>query len=188
MVPTPHDGARAADAAMDVLLAHRAELVDFAAARLDSRALAEDLVQESLARAVERIAELRDGDAILAWFHRILRNAIIDHHRRQGASRRAMERLAAEPVDASDEPHRRVCRCVSHLASTLKPEYADALQRIEVEGAMVKEIAADLGITPTNAAVRVFRARESLRKKVMATCRACAEAGCVDCTCGSPEA
>jgi RNA polymerase sigma factor (sigma-70 family) len=190
-VPVENDAANAqpvdAPSAMDVLLAHRAELVAFAAARLDSRAQAEDLVQESLARALERLPELRDGDAILGWFHRILRNAIVDHHRRRGASRRALERFAAEPEEPSDEPAGRVCRCVSHLAGTLKPEYAEALQRVEVDGAMVKDVAAELGITPTNAAVRVHRARESLRKKVMATCRACAEAGCVDCTCGTPE-
>jgi RNA polymerase sigma-70 factor (ECF subfamily) len=174
-------------AAIDVLMGHRDEFVQFAAARLESRVEAEDLVQDALARAMERLAELRDGDAILGWFYRILRNAIIDHHRRRAASRRAMERLAAEPDQPDADPGRRVCKCVSHLATTLKPEYAEALQRIEVEGAMVKDVADDLGITPSNAAVRVFRARESLRKKVMARCRACAEAGCTDCTCGPSE-
>jgi RNA polymerase sigma factor (sigma-70 family) len=170
-------------AAMDVLLAHRDEFVDFAAARLESRAEADDLVQDALARALQRLGELRDGDAILGWFFRILRNAITDHHRRRAASRRALERLAAEPSAEAEQP-RRVCQCVSHLATTLKPEYAEALQRVDVDGTMVKALAAELGITPSNAAVRVFRARESLRKKVLSTCRACAEAGCTDCTCG----
>ena len=173
-------------AAIDVLFAHRDDFLDFAAARLENRAQAEDLVQDALSRALERVAELRDGEAILGWFYRILRNAIIDHHRRRAASRRALERLAAEPVADAEQP-RRVCQCVSHLATELKPEYADALQRVDVEGAMVKSVAEDLGITPSNAAVRLFRARESLRKKVLSTCRACAEAGCTDCTCGQSE-
>lgn len=172
---------------MGVLLAHREELVDFAAARLAGRAQAEDVVQDALARALEHVGELRDGDAVLGWFYRILRNGIVDHHRRRAASGRALERLAVEPDVAEPEPARRTCQCVSHLASTLKPEYAEALRRVEVDGALVKDVADELGITPGNAAVRVFRARQALRRKVMATCRACAEAGCTDCTCGEPE-
>jgi DNA-directed RNA polymerase specialized sigma24 family protein len=72
---------------------------------------------------------------------------------------------------------------VTRLARELKPEYAEALQRVEVEGAPVKGFAADAGITSGNAAVRVFRAREALKKKVTTTCGACAAAGCTDCDC-----
>jgi RNA polymerase sigma factor (sigma-70 family) len=175
-------------AALAVLLAHRDEFLRFAAARLESRSQGEDLVQDALARALERVTELRDGDAVLGWFYSILRNAIIDHHRRRAASRRVLEQIAAEPIppEAAEEP-RRTCQCVSHVATTLKPEYGEALHRVEVEGVPVNTLAEDLGITPNNAAVRLFRAREALRKKVMTTCRACAEAGCTDCTCGTSE-
>ena len=170
---------------MDVLLAHRGEFVDFVAARVDGRAAAEDLVQEALARALDSVNELRSGDAVLGWFYRILRNAIIDGYRRRSSSVRGLERLASEAtVVEESESRQNVCQCVSHLAQDLKPEYAEALHRVEVEGTPVKTLAEELGITANNAAVRVFRARESLRKKVMATCRACAEAGCMDCTCG----
>lgn len=172
-------------AALEVLTAHRDEFVAFATARLESRAAAEDLVQDALARAVMGLGELRDGDALLGWFYRILRNAVVDQYRRRASSARAIEELAAEPVDEAGD-RGRPCACVSHLATTLKPEYAEALRRVEVDGTPVKTLAAELGITPGNAAVRVFRARASLRRKVMSTCRACAEAGCTDCTCGSP--
>ena len=173
-------------AALEVLLAHRDEFVDFVAARIEGRAAAEDLVQDALARALDRIGELRAGDAVLGWFYRLLRNAVIDHYRRRAASARALERLAAEPEPAAVDPPEapaRACRCVSHLAGTLKPEYAEALRRVEVDGVPVKEMAGELGISASNAAVRLFRARASLRKKVMATCQACAAAGCTDCTC-----
>ncbi len=174
-------------AALEVLLAHRVEFVDFVTARLESRAAAEDLVQDALARALERVAELRAGEAVLGWFYRILRNAVVDHYRKRSSSVRAMEQLASEPSpQESGEPEGDPCRCVSHLVTTLKPEYAEALQRVEVEGEPVKELAGELGITPNNAAVRLFRAREALLKKVKATCKACAAAGCTDCICGHP--
>jgi RNA polymerase sigma-70 factor (ECF subfamily) len=77
---------------------------------------------------------------------------------------------------------------VLRVARSLKPEYADALGAIEVEGAAVRDFATQKGITSANAAVRIFRAREALRRGVVAACGRCAEDGCVDCTCGDAEA
>jgi RNA polymerase sigma-70 factor (ECF subfamily) len=170
--------------ALQVLSAHRSEFVDFAAARMESRSAAEDLVQEALARAVERAGELRADQAVLGWFYRLLRNAIVDHYRRRAAAARALARLADEPSAAATlERPPRTCRCVSHLAASLKPEYTRALERIEVDGAPLAELAGELGITPDNAAARVSRARKALRKQVVVTCGTCADSGCTDCTC-----
>jgi RNA polymerase sigma-70 factor (ECF subfamily) len=72
---------------------------------------------------------------------------------------------------------------VSRLAAALKREYAEALQAIDVSGASVKKFAEDRGLSAGNAAVRVFRAREALRKRVTESCGVCAEHGCLDCTC-----
>jgi RNA polymerase sigma-70 factor (ECF subfamily) len=116
----------------------------------------------------------------------MLRNAVVDHHRRRGASARALDAFAAE-VDRHAEPtpetRGAICQCVTRLAATLKPEYRAALERIEVAGVPVKDFAAEQGISASNAAVRVFRAREALRKQVAASCGTCAEHGCIECTC-----
>jgi RNA polymerase sigma-70 factor (ECF subfamily) len=76
-----------------------------------------------------------------------------------------------------------VCRCVARLAETLKPEYATALRRIELDGLAVKAYAAEAGISESNAGVRVFRAREALRRELARSCGTCAEHGCFQCTC-----
>jgi RNA polymerase sigma-70 factor (ECF subfamily) len=44
--------------------------------------------------------------------------------------------------------HRTVCACVSKLLATLSPEYAAALQAVELEGKKVGEFAKHAGITP----------------------------------------
>jgi len=80
-----------------------------------------------------------------------------------------------------------VCRCVSQLADTLKPEHAEALHRVEVEGLSVQAFATAAGISANSAAVRLFRAREALRKRVLRSCGSCAEHCCLDCTCGAPR-
>ena len=78
-----------------------------------------------------------------------------------------------------------VCECATALLDTLTPEYAEALRRVELEGVSVKDFAREAKVTPNNASVRLFRAREALRRQVERSCGTCAEYGCVDCTCGA---
>jgi DNA-directed RNA polymerase specialized sigma24 family protein len=131
---------------------------------------------------------LRDGESAVAWFYRLLRNAVIDHYRRNAAAGSALERFASEldPVVPPPEVAEQVCACVTRLAGTLKPEYADALHEIDVKGVAAKDYAAAHGLTANNAGVRVFRARQSLRAQVIASCGTCADHGCLDCSCGRP--
>src|SRR5205823_6487480 len=99
-----------------------------------------------------------------------------------GAAGRAMDAFARElggTVEPPVELERTVCACVRSLSDTLKAEYADALRRIDVDGMTVKDYAAAVGIEPNNAAVRVHRAREALRKRVAIACGTCAEHGCL---------
>jgi len=49
----------------------------------------------------------------------------------------------------------------------------------------VKDYAIEAGISASNAAVRVFRAREALRNQVKRSCGTCAEHGGLDCSCGA---
>lgn len=166
---------------------HRAFL-GFLERRVGRRDLAEDILQEAFTRGLSHASELRDGEAAVAWFYRTLRNAVVDHHRRTGARERALA-LFAKELDEAEEPtadvRDQVCQCVGRLAETLKPEYADALRRVEIDGLAVKAFADEQGISASNAGVRVFRAREALRRRVAASCGTCAEHGCVSCTCGA---
>ncbi|MBI2392559.1 MAG: sigma-70 family RNA polymerase sigma factor [Deltaproteobacteria bacterium] len=176
--------------AVGKLVAQHREFLGFLERRVGDRAEAEDLLQEAFVRGLAHAGDLRDEGSIVAWFYRTLRNAVIDRHRRKGASQRALEALAREMAD-DVEPPREVrdvaCGCVQRLSTTLKPEYAEALQRIEVEGVSVKDFAAQQGISANNAAARVHRARAALRKRVMQSCGTCAEHGCVDCTCADGQ-
>jgi RNA polymerase sigma-70 factor (ECF subfamily) len=152
------------------------------------RDVAEDLLQEAFARGLDKLPALANEESAVAWFYRVLRNGIVDHHRRSGVSERALSAFAREleqHVEPDLDTRNAVCRCVALLSGTLKPEYAEALRRVDVDGVSVRELAAEAGITANNAGVRVFRAREALRKLVVRSCGTCAEHGCLDCTCGT---
>lgn len=166
---------------------HRAFL-QFLERRVGDRAVAEDLLQDAFTRNLDRLADMPD-EGMVPWFYRVLRNAAIDLHRRRGAEAKALAAFAHELDGAAEPPadlQREICACVARLASTLKPEYAGILQSVDVDEVPVKAFAAQAGLTPSNAGVRLFRARAALRRQVAASCGTCAEHGCLDCSCGRP--
>ena len=172
------------DESVSVLVANHRAFLEFVQRRVGSRDVAEEILQDAFVRNVDKLDEIRDNAT--AWFYTVLRNAITDHFRRAAATGRKLEGLAREPVDRDDELYSVVCKCVGELAATLKPEYAEALRRIEIDGVAVKDYADQSGISSSNAGVRIFRAREALRKQVTRACGTCAEHGCLDCTCSRP--
>jgi len=176
---------------LQVLVENHRRFLSFLERRLGSREAAEDLLQEGFARAIERAPTLRDADAVVPWFYRLLRNAVTDHYRRRGAEDRALAWVAGTADQSSPGPdpdlHATVCGCVGGLVQTLKPEYAKALQRVELDGVTVTAYAQETGITPNNAGVRLHRAREALRRQVILSCGTCCTHGCLDCACGEPR-
>ena len=176
------------DAPLAILLENHRAFLTYLEKRVGDRALAEDILQDAFAKVVERPGQVpSEEEGIVPWFYRTLRNAAIDQFRRRGAMTRAVEAFAREFDTATSpdiEMEREICACVTRLASTLKPEYAEALQAIDIDGIAVKAFAEQRGLTASNAGVRVFRAREALKKRLAESCGVCAEHGCVDCTCG----
>lgn len=170
--------------------AHR-QFLAFVEKRVESRAVAEDILQSAFVRALEHGSDIRGDESVIAWFYRVLRNAIVDHYRHRASGDRALavwerEFAAQELPDA--EMRRQICGCVTDLLETLKPEYRDALKVVEIDEASLAELAQRSGITTGNAAVRVHRAREALRKQVLKACGTCSEHGCLDCDCGAGNA
>ncbi len=171
----------------NVLVENHRAFLRFVERRVGDRALAEDLLQDAFTRNLDRLSDVAD-EGLVPWFYRVLRNAAIDRHRRKGAEERALAAFTQELADAAqpaEDVHREICACVGRLASTLKSEYAEVLRVVDVEGTPVKDFADTAGLTTSNAGVRLFRAREALRKQVAASCGTCADHGCVDCSCGT---
>lgn len=187
--PTDADGPPTPEV-VAVLVENHRRFLDFLERRVGSREAAEDILQEAFVRGLTKGGRIEDSESAVAWFYRVLRNAIVDHWRRRGAERRAVDRAATlAEVDGgvTDEALMdTVCGCLSDLIPTLRPEYAAALREVDLGGSSVKAFAEAAGITANNASVRLHRAREALLKQVRRSCGTCADHGCVDCACGGP--
>ncbi len=171
---------------LDRLLEHREKFLGFLERRVESREAAEDILQNAFVRGLEKAGELREEDSAVAWFYRMLRNAVIDHYRHRASTDRAMQEWVQE-LETETHPDEMIrdvaCACVQEVLEDLKPEYRDAIRIADLEEKSMRELAETARISENNAAVRVHRAREALRKQVKLACGSCAEHGCVDCRC-----
>jgi RNA polymerase sigma-70 factor (ECF subfamily) len=172
------------------LLDHRSRLLAFIQGKVSDPDLAEDILQESLLKALRAAPALRERDKLVSWFYQIIRHAITDAyrrgrraatHRKQYAEAMQTQNRYLNPVDPEDEAV--LCACFQALLPTLKPEYAALIERIELGDEDPAAAAERLDITRNNLKVRRHRARQQLKQRLEETCRTCAEHGCLDCTC-----
>lgn len=172
---------------LQLLVENHEAFLKFLARRVGDRALAEDILHDAFVKVMSRPDQAPVDQGIVPWFYRNLRNATIDRFRRTATANKALEAFAHElqPEAPSHAIESEICACVSEVARSLKPEYADALVAVDVNGTTVKAFAEERGLTATNAGVRVYRAREALRKRVTQACGTCAQHGCFDCSCKS---
>jgi RNA polymerase sigma-70 factor (ECF subfamily) len=166
------------------LIAEREAFLGFVRHRVRDSELAEDIVQDGFLKAMRHAGELRDNESVVAWFYRILRRTIIDAYRRRDARTRALDAFQAEAGETmSPEDEKALCGCLRKLLPTLKPEYAEVVERVDLQGEPIGGVAQDLDVSVNNLRVRLHRGRTQLRERLDETCRVCAKHGCLDCDC-----
>jgi RNA polymerase sigma-70 factor (ECF subfamily) len=186
--------ARRPDQLAAELNTHRSAFKAFLAARVGSEAEAEDILQNGLLKALQRAGELQDDAKLTAWFYQLLRNAVVDHYRACGAVRRRHdalgETLAALGEDITAAPkgwEPQLCGCLGGVVETLKPQHAELLRRVDLNGESVQDAAKALKMTANNASVTLHRARKELRTRLEAFCGDCADGACLDCDCAEKK-
>lgn len=166
------------------LLKHRNRLLAFVRNRVNDPDLAEDIFQDALLRALRAAPEIEEEDRLIAWFFKVLRNAVIDSYRRQAADGRRVDALAKTlPEFVTPEDKAEACACMFELLPSLRADHRDLIERLDLQEEPTTDAAARLGIDRGNLKVRRHRARQELRRRLEETCRACAKHGCLDCTC-----
>lgn len=158
--------------------------------RIWDDALAEDLLQQSFIKAVEHQHSLQHEDSAVAWFYRVLRNALIDYYRSHGAEARRNDAFLQEltvsgdnQVPPIDEVKNAACLCLHRLLPNLRSSYAELIRRIDLEGESPATVAEELKISQNNVTVRLHRARQALRASLEESCGICSQHGCLNCTC-----
>ena len=176
-------------AVIATLVDNHRRFLSFLTRRVGNPSDAEEILQAAFVKSVEKSDSIRDSESVVAWFYRLLRNAVIDHYRHRDAERRALERVAGMSTEMEvPEPdfERAICQCVYDLLPTLKDDYSLLLRRVDLDGASIAEVAVETGMTANNTRVKLHRARAALRKQLVLSCGSCAEHACLDCDCRRP--
>ena len=172
------------------LLGHESAFRGFLRRRVGDEAVAEDLLQQSMIRAVQSHHAVRNDDSVVAWFYKIIRHALIDYYRSKGAEARRDEAFSRELIlsgndrePSIDEMKATLCTCLHRILPTLRSNYADLIRRIDLEEESPKRVAEELKISQSNLTVRLHRARQALRASLELSCGICSKHGCLNCTC-----
>lgn len=160
------------------VMPYQGELLAAALRYTRNRADAEDLVQDTMARALAAWSRFEPGSNCRAWLHRILTNGFISGYRR----RRRHNRFAHETGDDAlvalygDEPERAKSP-EAELTDGLGDETLGALAELgedylkvvilaDLGGARYRDIADQLGVPIGTVMSRLFRARRQLEERL----------------------
>jgi RNA polymerase sigma-70 factor, ECF subfamily len=129
--------------------------------------LADDLVQETLERALKRIEQLRDETALEAWLFTILNNRWRDHLRAH------KENIPFDDVDEAVFRHdatpellystRQTTQRVRQAVESLPLGQRQVLTLVDLEECSYAEVAAILAVPVGTVMSRLHRARQALR-------------------------
>lgn len=135
---------------------------------------AEDLVQETVLKALRGWAGFRPGSNARAWLLTILRNAFINGYRRRKrepiamdidtADRHSVLREAAEHDPEGEFFDHLVDETVLGAVEALPEEFREALVLSDLEGLPYAEIAQVLEVPVGTVKSRLFRARRQLQR------------------------
>lgn len=137
-----------------------------ARALLGDRAAADDLVQDSLERALSRMESWTTRGSPRRWLFTIMHHLFVDQLRRAKRHARAIVTMP-ETIDAIAAPPPQVDRlAAAEVLSALQqigPERRAALVLVAVEGLSYADAANALGIPAGTLMSRIARGREELR-------------------------
>ncbi len=149
----------------DALLQRRGRFLSFVKRSGQVESEWEDVLQDAFVKSLEHQHSLRDSDKVVAWFYRVLRNELVDRHRRAARHRRALEVLRHQ-TDVAEPPEHEAFhsrRSAEQLLGQLSEQHRQTLQELFSADGNLDILAAKAGITVNHAAVRACRARQALR-------------------------
>lgn len=159
-----------AEAFAGVVRRHGARLVGLCARMVGSREMGEELAQEALARAFERLGTWRGDGRFRGWLDRVAVNACRDY-RKAGARAERPEEIdpaaLATPLDPERRARDRELGAALEAAITrLPPESREPFVLFHLEHLPYEEIRAITGVSVNALKVRVHRARLRLLEEL----------------------
>ena len=150
------------------LVRRREKLIKLAIAWTHDADLSEDLVQETLLKALATVHTLRDVDVIEVWVVRILRNCWWDYLRRKKTREGAcLVETEDNDIQLNEFHQQDIVRKVRYIVSTLPTKQREVLALSDFAGFNYAEIASIVDIPVGTVMSRLFTARKKLRESIL---------------------
>lgn len=150
------------------LSAQRERLYRMALAWCGDPALADDLVQDTLARALEKQAQLQDEDKLGGWLYRILHNCWMEYLRthKPGIDIDEME-LVCDDCPEKQVSEYQMIEQVHAAVEALPVTQRQVMTLIDLEECSYEQVAAILDIPIGTVMSRLSRARGQMKKRLI---------------------
>jgi RNA polymerase sigma-70 factor (ECF subfamily) len=123
---------------------------------------ADDLVQDTLVRALRNEAQWEVGTSLKAWTFTILRNAFLEARRKAGVRQRALDSVSASETAPADQEARMELAGLARALGMLPVEQQEAIVLVGAMGLTSDEAAAVAGVAVGTLKARVSRGRRAL--------------------------
>ncbi len=148
------------------LVDHIPRLRRYARALCHSTHAADDLVQDTLERALIKQSLWLDQHRLRPWLFSIMHNLFINQVRRQGQAPPLMELDDCVGDTSSRADRLLTAQRLQHCISQLPDEQKEVFLLVSLEGFAYEEVASILGIPVGTVMSRLSRARDKLRKQI----------------------
>ncbi len=154
---------------LDELLSHANWMQSLARSLVRDAASADDLVQETMLRALRRPPKVTESKSARPWLARVLRNAWRERGRQdQARVYREQHSAASEALPGSDEQEERLARQqeIAAAVQSLEEPYRSTILWRYYDGLSSAQIARKLGEPSDRIRWRLKRAKELLRQQL----------------------
>jgi RNA polymerase sigma-70 factor (ECF subfamily) len=170
----------------ETLASHREAIYRYVLGIVRDSTAAEDLTQEALLRAHNKLPSLQDPEKMTSWLYRIATNICRDRFRQASYRNRpkSLDTNGDSDLESSDAKdvvdtgprldkameQKEMSSCVQNYLTGLSDSYRAVILLHDTEGLTNPEIAEMLGVSLATVKIRLHRARERLRAALAKAC------------------
>ncbi|MDX1796277.1 MAG: RNA polymerase sigma factor [Hydrogenovibrio sp.] len=155
-----------------VLESHYANLYRIAYAWCQEETLAQDLVQDTMVKALQRADQIVSFENIDRWLCKIMHNLFYDNCRHKAR----WQQLTVEEIDLDEQPHsesiealyikKQTINNIHHAIGTLPFDQREVIILVDLQGYTYQEVAEVMEVPVGTVMSRLSRARQKLKKQV----------------------
>ena len=148
------------------------QLHNIICSKVEHQAHCHDIMQEVYLKILLHLPKIEKANNMAAYLVQLTNNTVMDHYRK---FKPAIQVALANEISAENEHQtiqslRLADCCLRPMIESLPAIYREALIMTELEGMKQKEYAEKVGITISNAKMRVQRAKEKLKEIILECC------------------